>query len=206
MRNEQEKFWETKYSKDYIKKNSKFDRDLTIKGWLKIVNSVDDPHNILECGANIGRNIEALNHIYPNAQKTAIEISADASEVLRKKYSDLNVINSSILESEIEIGSFDLSFTMGVLIHIHPNDLKHNLEKVILSSNRYVVIGEYFNRTPISLTYQGEEEKLFKRDFGKFALENFSEKIALIDYGFLWGHVYDEGGFDDITWWVFERK
>ena len=65
MRNEQEKFWETKYSKDYIKKNSNFDRDLLIKGWLKIVNSVDEPHNILECGANIGRNIEALNQIYP---------------------------------------------------------------------------------------------------------------------------------------------
>jgi hypothetical protein len=95
---------------------------------------------------------------------------------------------------------------MTVLIHIHPNDLKQNLEKVILSSNRYVVIGEYFNRTPVSLTYQGEEEKLFKRDFGKFALENFSDKIELKDYGFLWGHLYDEGGFDDITWWVFERK
>mgnify|MGYP006104367641 FL=1 len=179
---------------------------MNIEGWKKILKSVSAPSNILECGANIGRNIEALNHIYPEAAKTAIEISADASKILRNKYKDLNVINSSILESKITNNSFDLSFTMGVLIHIHPNDLKQNLEKVILSSNRYVVIGEYFNRTPVSLTYQGEEEKLFKRDFGKFALENFSDKIELKDYGFLWGHLYDEGGFDDITWWVFERK
>tara|TARA_A200000113_G_scaffold211299_1_gene211891 strand:+ start:773 stop:1393 length:621 start_codon:yes stop_codon:yes gene_type:complete len=206
MRNEQEKFWETKYSKDYIKKNSNFNHDLLIQGWREILKNVSSPRNILECGANIGRNIEALNHIYPQAAKTAIEISADASKILRHRYSDVKVINCSILESEIEIESFELSFTMGVLIHIHPNDLKQNLEKVILSSNRYVVIGEYFNRTPVSLTYQGEEEKLFKRDFGKFALENFSDKIELIDYGFLWGYLYDEGGFDDITWWVFERK
>jgi len=206
IRNEQEKFWEAKYSKEYIQKNSNFNHGLLIEGWKEILKSVSAPSNILECGANIGRNIEALNHIYPEAAKTAIEISADASKILRNKYKDLNVVNSSILGSEITNNSFDLSFTMGVLIHINPNDLKQNLEKVILSSNRYVVIGEYFNRTPVSLTYQGEEKKLFKRDFGKFALENFSDKIELKDYGFLWGHLYDEGGFDDITWWVFERK
>ena len=160
IRNEQEEFWETKYSQEYIQKNSSFNRDLLIQGWREILKNVSAPSNILECGANVGRNIEALNHIYPEAKKTAIEISADASKILRNKYKELNVINSSILESEITNNSFDLSFTMGVLIHIHPNDLKRNLEKVILSSNRYVVIGEYFNRTPVSLTYQGEEEKL----------------------------------------------
>ena len=206
IRNEQEEFWKTKYSQEYIKKNSNFNRDLPIRGWREILKNVNAPNNILEFGANVGRNIEALSHIYPEAEKTAIELSADASKILRNRYKDLNVINQSILESKITNNSFDLSFTMGVLIHIHPNDLKQNLEKVILSSNRYVVIGEYFNRTPVSLTYQGEEEKLFKRDFGKFALENFSDKIELREYGFLWGHLYDEGGFDDITWQVFERK
>ena len=67
MRNEQEKFWETKYSKDYIKKNSNFNHDLLIQGWREILKNVSSPRNILECGANIGRNIEALNHIYPQA-------------------------------------------------------------------------------------------------------------------------------------------
>jgi spore coat polysaccharide biosynthesis protein SpsF len=206
IRNEQEKFWETKYSKDYIEKNSDFNQGLLIQGWKKILKNVSAPINILEFGSNVGRNIEALSYIYPQATKTAIEISPDAANILRQKFSYLKVINSSILESEIEINSFDLTFTMGVLIHIHPNDLRQNLEKIILSSNRFVVIGEYFNRTPISMTYQGEEEKLFKRDFGKFVLENFSDKVVLFDYGFLWGHLYDKGGFDDITWWVFERK
>ena len=105
-RNEQENFWETKYSKDYIQKNSNFNHGLNIEGWKKILKSVSAPSNILECGANIGRNIEALNHIYPEAAKTAIEISADASKILRNKYKDLNVINSSILESKITNNSF----------------------------------------------------------------------------------------------------
>ena len=42
------------------------------------------------------------------------------------------------------------------------------------------------------------------RDFGKLFLENFP--VKLIDYGFLWGHIYDHAGFDDITWWVFKKQ
>ena len=97
-----------------------------------------------------------------------------------------------------------MSIIMGVLIH-SPDDLLANIQKVINSSNRYIVVGEYFNRTPVELEYQGSRNKLFKRDFGKFILDNFGGQLRLIDYGFLWGHIYDKGGFDDITWWVFEK-
>lgn len=204
--NEQENFWKKTYSEEYINKNSNFNQQLLIEGWSKILNKIDAPNTILECGANIGRNIEALDLIFPLASKTAIEISSDAASVLREKFDRLNVLNTSILEGDIEKKSYDLTFTMGVLIHIHPNNLLENLEKIISTSKRYVVIGEYFNRTPVSLTYQGEKEKLFKCDFGKLILENFGDELALVDYGFLWGHIYDEGGFDDTTWWVFERK
>ena len=40
-------------------------------------------------------------------------------------------------------------------------------------------------------------------DFGKLFLENFDVKV--VDYGFLWGVEYDVAGFDDITWWLFEK-
>ena len=53
------------------------------------------------------------------------------------------------------------------------------------------------------LEYQGEKDRLFKRDFGKFFIENFP--VTLVDYGFLWGHIYDKAGFDDITWWLFKK-
>ena len=34
-----------------------------------------------------------------------------------------------------------MSVVMGVLIHIHPSDLLANIQKVIDSSNRYIVVG-----------------------------------------------------------------
>ena len=86
---------------------------------------------------------------------------------------------------------------MGVLIHINPDQLKAHMEKMYNYSSKYILIGEYFNRTPITIEYRGENERLFKRDFGKLFIENFECK--LVDYGFLWGHIYDSAGFDDFV-------
>ena len=54
-----------------------------------------------------------------------------------------------------------------------------------------------------SVKYHNKEDKLFKRDFGKFYIENFN--LELVDYGFLWGYEYDDAGFDDVTYWLFKK-
>ena len=77
------------------------------------------------------------------------------------------------------------------------------MKKIFDLSKNYILIGEYFNRTPISLKYQGEDDKLFRNDFGKIFQTNFD--VKLVDYGFLWGHIYDSAGFDDFTWWLFKK-
>ena len=40
--------------------------------------------------------------------------------------------------------------------------------------------------------------------FGKLFVENLDCEV--LDYGFLWGHIFDKAGFDDITWWLFKKK
>jgi hypothetical protein len=91
-----------------------------------------------------------------------------------------------------------------VLIHINPDDLIETMANMFRLSSRYILICEYFNRTPITINYKGESDRLFKRDFGKLFMENFDCKI--IDYGFLWGQEFDDAGFDDITYWLFEKS
>jgi hypothetical protein len=78
------------------------------------------------------------------------------------------------------------------------------MKKMFNYSKKYIVMGEYFNRTPAMIEYHGEKDKLFKMDIGKLFIENFP--VSLVDYGFLWGHIYDSAGFDDVTWWVFEKR
>ena len=200
--NPQEKFWSEQYSDEYIKKNSKFNTDLGIEGWNKMLAKTKDVGNLLECGCNIGRNINFLNIILPKADKSVIEISSQALEIAKKNNKIKQSFNGAIIDAKFD-EKFDLVFTMGVLIHIHPNDLIKNMTKIYDLSKNYILIGEYFNRTPVSIEYQGEDDRLFKNDFGKIFHTNFDLKI--VDYGFLWGHIYDTAGFDDFTWWLFKK-
>ncbi len=204
-RSEQERFWTEKYAKEYIKKNSQFDNTLGIEAWRKMLSNVKDQvRNYLECGSNIGRNIGQLSILIPSAKPSIIEISEPAFNYASVQYNLEYAFKGAILESSFEIDSFDLVFTIGVLIHINPDQLLANMEKMYRYSRRFVLFGEYFNRTPTSIVYQGETNKLFKRDFGKLFINSFD--VKLVDYGFLWGHLYDAAGFDDITWWLFEKS
>lgn len=201
--NDQELFWKEKYSKEYIRKNSNYQLDDGIKCWAKMLKRADLINSILECGSNIGKNIGILNYLKPSASKSIIEISPDAYKVVTSKYTLSDSFNGPILESSFQ-KTFDLVFTMGVLIHIHPDDLLDNMKKMYDYSSRYILMGEYFNRTPVMIEYHGEKDKLFKKDFGKMFIENFG--VEIVDYGFLWGHLYDDAGFDDITYWLFRKK
>jgi spore coat polysaccharide biosynthesis protein SpsF len=202
---EQEKFWATTYAKDYIRRNSEFDNALGAKAWSSMLRMTDGAvDSYLECGCNVGRNVEQLKIALPGAKASVIEISKPAFDLVTSRHPLVRAFNGAILDSQFEDGCFNLVFTMGVLIHINPDQLLQHMAKMHSYSSRFVLFGEYFNRTPISLEYQGQKDKLFKRDFGRLFVENFP--VRLVDYGFLWGYIYDAAGFDDITWWLFEKR
>ena len=201
--NPQELFWKNEYAKSYINKNQEFDIKKGTEAWIKMLSQAEGVTSILECGCNIGRNISFLEQVLPAAEKSVIEISDQAFKIVTSKHTIKNAFHGTILESDFK-ENFDLVFTMGVLIHIHPDNLKENMKKIFQHSKKYILLGEYFSRTPLSIEYQGQKDRLFKRDFGKFFLESFN--VSLVDYGFLWGHVYDQAGFDDITWWLFAEN
>jgi len=202
--NEQHEFWKDEYASDYIKKNTSFNHAKGVMCWKQILQKADNVESLLECGSNIGRNIGFLTEVLPEAQKSIIEISPEAYKIVTDKHRLKSSFNGTILQSDFPLSSFDLAFTIGVLIHIPPDDLLENMKKIYSYSKQYVLAGEYFNRTPVMIEYQGKKNKLFKQDFGKLYMENFN--LKLVDYGFLWGHLYDDAGFDDITYWLFEKK
>ena len=202
--NEQQNFWIQEYAEEYRRENSSFDLQIGIKGWAEMLRSVSGISSLLECGSNIGRNINFLNFLLPGAKKSVIEISPEAFNIVTNQYTIERSFNGPIIEYTFFPSSFYLVFTSGVLIHIHPDDLLQNMQKMHNLSSKYILIAEYFNRTPIMIEYQGKQNRLFKRDFGKMFMENFD--VKLVDYGFLWGQLFDKGGFDDLTWWLFEKK
>ncbi len=204
MTTPQEDFWMNKITESYAQDNSLFDEPLGLRAWERILSKIDksDIASYLDCGSNIGRNLAFLKKILPAATANIVELAKGpynrCLEDFQISESFLGPIKNSRFEKK-----FDLVFTNAVLIHVNPDDLLESMSRMYELSSRYVLIGEYFNRTPVMINYRGEDDRLFKRDFGKLFAENFDCKV--LDYGFLWGHEFDKAGFDDITYWLFEK-
>ena len=204
MANQQENFWKNEITQSYVTDNSRFDEILGQTAWKRMLTKVDTEGitSYLDCGSNIGRNIAVLKKILPLSNSNIIEIAELPFRICTTTFEIKDSFLGSIKDARFK-KQFELVFSMGVLIHVHPDELLETMRNMFNLSSRYIILGEYFSRTPIMMNYRGEEDKLFKMDFGRYFVENFD--CSVIDYGFLWGNEFDDAGFDDITYWVFEK-
>jgi|688.fasta_scaffold293714_1 pseudaminic acid biosynthesis-associated methylase len=203
--NEQEVFWSSDIGEVYRIDNDGFASDIGVAAWDEMLSKIGkgDLQSYLECGSNIGRNVGLLHSLIPSATANVVEINSESLQICRDRWNISSYYLGSISTAQFS-QKFDLVFSCGVLIHVNPEDLVASMKSMFELSSRYVLIAEYFNREPVSITYRGAEQKLFKRDFGKLFLENFNAN--LVDCGFLWSYIYEQGGFDDVTFWLFEKN
>lgn len=142
--------------------------------------------------------------LHPQMKLNAVEINDTAVEVMKNDPNlPVKIFHDSILDVEIN-DIYDLAFTMGVLIHINPNELKTVYEKLYTSSKKYMLIAEYYNPSPVEIPYRGNKERLFKRDFAGEFLDMFPD-CKLEDYGFVY-HRDNNFPLDDITWFLMKKE
>src|SRR5438045_1901886 len=115
-RNEQEAFWAETYAEEYVRKNSSFDRELGVEAWRKMLASAGPIGSLLECGCNIGRNLQFLREVLPTARKSVIELSEPAYRFVSDGFVLDQAFNGAIVDAPFGSASFDLVFTIGVLI------------------------------------------------------------------------------------------
>lgn len=201
---EQEYFWAGEFGNEYIKRNTSENLlPSYLNLWSEIISKTSDIKSCLEFGANIGVNLQALKLLIPDLDMHAVEINETAcNEHLAKFMDKANICNQSILEYQAD-EKYDLVYTNGVLIHINPNELNSVYEKMYQSSAKYILISEYYNPTPVSVTYRGNENKLFKRDFAGEMMDKYPE-LKLVDYGFRY-HRDNNFKSDDDTWFLLEK-
>lgn len=199
---EQEQFWAGEFGDGYIGRNQGIDM-LTQNTYLfsRIFSRAEKIDSVIEFGANIGMNIQAMKTLLPHAQMSAVEINKQAVKEL-KKIKDLKVCNESILEFKPEKQS-DLALIKTVLIHINPDALKKVYELLYKSSRKYICIVEFFNPSPVEVNYRGHTERLFKRDFAGEMLDKYKD-LKLLDYGFCYNRDI-HFPTTDVTWFLLEK-
>jgi pseudaminic acid biosynthesis-associated methylase len=203
---DQAKFWKGDFGDAYTDRNTSDAAQLRARTalWAKILDCMvgGPPTSVLEVGANIGNNLQAIKSLI-DARVTAVEPNEKArarmiNEGIVAPDDAVDAIASNLGFAD---GAFDLSFTSGVLIHIHPDDLPDACREIHRVTSRYLVAVEYFANKPEAIEYRGHTGFLFKRDFGDYYMESFPD-LRLLDYGFAWKRAT---GLDDLTWWVFEK-
>ena len=201
-RNPQEAFWAGTFGDEYIKRNEE-DRwlSLNVALFARILPATRDVESVLELGANIGLNLRAIRLLKPAVRLAAVEINGVAIERLAAL--GLDQIHHGSLLSFRPDEVYDLVFTKGVLIHVAPDDLPTAYDALYRSSRRYVMVMEYYNPSPVELSYRGHDGRLFKRDFAGELLDRFPD-LKLLDYGFAY-HRDPNFPLDDITWFLLER-
>lgn len=203
FKTDQEEFWAGKFGDDYIARNTG-DALLgsNISLLAKMLGRCRQAKSLIEFGANIGMNLRAIRALRPDMELDAIEINAAAVEKLRAWGGTNEVHHGSVLDFKAA-RTWDVVLIKGVLIHINPEFLPQVYESLFRASNRYILVVEYYNPTPVEIVYRGHSGRLFKRDFAGELLDKFPD-LRVVDYGFVWHRdpVFPQ---DDSTWFVLEK-
>ena len=199
---DQENFWAGEFSTGYLQRNQGESLIFSnINLFSKILKNTAGVRTIAEFGCNIGLNLQALNRINKTYQMRGYEINQQAASVA----TDLNIaeiVNDTIVNQLDDSRRFDLTFTKGVLIHINPDKLAAVYDNLYRLSSRYILVCEYYNPSPVSISYRGNDDRLFKRDFAGEMIDRFN--LKLIDYGFNYKRdMYHTN--DDTTWFLMEK-
>lgn len=200
----QEAFWAGEFGSEYISRNEGAQilaSNLNIL--TKALKQTGRISSCIEFGANIGMNLKALQLLYPGVNLAAVEINPDAAKILENLIGENNVFEGSIFNYPITHKA-DLSMIRGVLIHINPEMLPIVYEKLYQASNRFILLGEYYNPSPVAISYRGHQDRLFKRDFAGEMMDRYPD-LKLVDYGFVY-HRDPAFPDDDITWFLMEKK
>lgn len=199
----QEEFWAGEFGADYIGRNNSPQLLASkLNFFSKALKQAGSVTSCLEFGANIGMNLKALQLLYPDIHLQAVEINRDAATQVKNLIGENNVYEGSIFEYPV-VEKVELTLIKGVLIHINPDMLDNVYEKLYQSSNRLILICEYYNPIPVVIPYRGHADRLFKRDFAGEMLDKYTD-LKLVDYGFSY-HRDPAFPGDDGTWFLLQK-
>ena len=199
-------FWRGEFGNSYVDRNVASHEQMAsrIGMWAEIFRPLigKPPTSILEVGCNLGINLRALRAI-SGAEFLAVEPNDKAREILQRDgvVEAKNLRDGVAQNIDFPDGVADFAFTSGVLIHIHPDDLLASCTEIHRCARRNIACIEYFSDKPEMIPYRGHDDRLFKRDFGGFWMDNFPD-LTVVATGFAWKRTT---GLDNLTWWLFEK-
>jgi len=159
-----------------------------------------DVRRVLKVGCNVGLNLTRIT-ADPGLKAWGIDLNWHAISNARERLPGASFSLASAYHLPFRDKAFDLTFTSGVLIHIAPQLVSQVINEIHRTGARWIACGEYYSEQLTEVPYRGERGALHKLDFGRLFLERFPS-LKLVDKGFL---AKETTGFDNLTFWLFEK-
>jgi pseudaminic acid biosynthesis-associated methylase len=140
----------------------------------RFIGGLDRSMRILEVGSNVGNQLLALQKL-GFVSLYGVELQDYAVELSKQRSQHINIIQGSAFDIPFKDGFFDLVFTSGVLIHIHPNDIVAAMKEIHRCSRKLIWGFEYFADNYTEVPYRGHANLLWKTDFARLYLDAFSD-------------------------------
>lgn len=130
---------------------------------------------IFEVGSNIGNQLLCVQKAGFESLY-GIELQSYAVELSKSRTRGINIIQGSAFDIPFKDDFFDLVFTSGLLIHIAPDSIAAVLDEIHRCTKRYIWCFEYYSPVYTEIVgYQGRDNLLWKANFPKLFLDNFSD-------------------------------
>lgn len=131
------------------------------------------PRSVLELGCGSGGNLRWLAaHVDPK-YLWGVDINLGALALAADNVPGAGFGWAAVRELPFRDRHFDLTFTVGVLIHQPDETLPLVLGELVRCSSRWILTAEYFADEPHTKTYRGEDGVLFKRNYGEMLTRLF---------------------------------
>jgi pseudaminic acid biosynthesis-associated methylase len=188
--------WTGEFGDSYTERNKVVSAGDRAEVWQTLIPR--DCQSILEVGANVGKNLEAIETFFHGDL-----MACEPNDKARAELSRITTrITSDCADSlSFETGAADLVFTCGVLIHIGPDKLMASMQEIHRVARRYIIAAEYFGASEEMVPYRGHSDALWRRDYGSLYLDNFSDLHCTHSF-FAWRRMTS---FDNLTFWLFEK-
>ena len=193
-----EALWAGEFGDAYTRRNEDVADGRRQLFWSSILDRTD-ARSILEVGCNIGANLRCLADGARRVE--GVDVNVKALRHLKEAVPHATGRVAQARSLPFEDAEFELTFTMGVLIHQPDDCLGQVMDEIVRCSSRFVLGGEYFAPVTEEVRYRDIDGALFKRNYRDLYQERHTA-LRLIGEGFL-----GRGdGWDDLTWFLFERE
>jgi len=146
----------------------------------RYLEEIDRSSRILEVGSNIGIQLALLQNIgFTNLY--GIELQSYAVELSKSRTHNINIIQGSAFDIPFKDKYFDLVFTSGLLIHIHPSNISEVMNEIYRCTNRYIWGLEHYATKDEEIVYRGRKNLLWNVDCKKFYLDLFDDLESVKD-------------------------